>query len=164
VIAPRGVVNPDTTDAASASWAPAAAACCPSPPPPVRESACDALFAIVTITPRDVALPLLLELLPLHVCAGYDLLWRHSFDSAALTNGRDGQELRRVLASCKASAPAEAAASTLQAQLADALQQVRDILGDVAGPAHVAWAAAHVGLDASGAAYTHTHPCSSGTL
>jgi hypothetical protein len=55
------------------------------------------------------------------------------------------------LTACKSRAPAEAAASALQFKLAPALQQARDFLGDCVSPFHVAWAAAHVGLDASGA-------------
>ncbi len=104
-------------------------------------------------------MPVLLQVLPLHTCAGFDLLWRHSFDSTAVTEGLDGQALRRVLASCKATAPAEAAASALGAQLAGAMQQASDILGDVAGPAHIAWAAAHVGLDPSGKRRQVTAKC-----
>ena len=117
----------------------------------MRDSACDALFSLITAAPRPAITSLLLQLLPLHACAGHDLSWRHSLEKTALAEGQEGQELRRVIASCRARAPVEAAANALQKQLAGAIEQARDVLGAAAGPAHVAWAAAHVGHDPSGA-------------
>ena len=149
------VIHIFSSHAPAASWAPALAATCPSPPP-LRDSVCDALFSIVSTAPRTVVVPVLLRLLPLHPCAGHDLSWRHNLEKTTLVQGPEGQQLRRVLAACRARAPVEAAASALQTQLSGAIEQARDVLGAAAGPAHVAWAAAHVGHDASGAHWQAT--------